>query len=56
MKGVLDSLINLKIIIEPESIFLIVWNIIQLFVININILYITVKFSFDFENYPPEQF
>ena len=54
MKGVLDSLTNLKIILEPESIFLIIWNIILLININLNILYITVKFSFDFENYPPE--
>ncbi|CAD8072161.1 unnamed protein product [Paramecium sonneborni] len=56
MKGILDTLINLKIILEPESIFLIVWNIILLVNINLNILYITVKFSFDFENYPPDQF
>ncbi|CAD8154446.1 unnamed protein product [Paramecium pentaurelia] len=56
MKGLLDSIINLKIILEPESIFLIVWNLILLLNINLNILYITVRFSFDFENYPPEKF
>lgn len=56
MKGILDSIINLKITLEPESIFLIVWNIILLLNINLNILYITVRFSFDFDNYPPEKF
>ncbi|CAK64001.1 unnamed protein product (macronuclear) [Paramecium tetraurelia] len=56
MKGILDSIINLKITLEPESIFLIVWNVILLIHINLNTLYITVRFSFDFENYPPERF
>ncbi|CAK59344.1 unnamed protein product (macronuclear) [Paramecium tetraurelia] len=56
MKGVMDYMTNLRLIFEPESILLLLWNILQLITINLNILYITVKFSFDFENYPPESY
>ncbi|CAD8116094.1 unnamed protein product [Paramecium sonneborni] len=56
MKGFMDYVTNLRLIFEPESIILLLWNIIMLININLNILYLTVKFSFDFENYPPENY
>lgn len=56
MKGFMDYLTTLRLTIEPESIFLLLWNILLLVSINLNVLYITVKFSFDFENYPPEDY
>lgn len=56
MKGFIDYVTNLKLIFEPESILLLLWNILLLININLNILYITSKFSFDFENYPPESY
>ena len=56
MKGFMDYVTNLRLIFEPESIILLLWNIFMLVNINLNILYLTVKFSFDFENYPPENY
>ncbi|CAK61027.1 unnamed protein product (macronuclear) [Paramecium tetraurelia] len=56
MKGFMDYLTTIRFTFEPESIFLLLWNILMLVNINLNVLYITVKFSFDFENYPPEDY
>ncbi|CAD8205555.1 unnamed protein product [Paramecium pentaurelia] len=56
MKGFMDYLTTIKLTFEPESILLLFWNILMLVTINLNVLYITVKFSFDFDTYPPQDY
>lgn len=53
MKTILEYLGHMKFTLEPESVWLLLWNIILLVHINLNILYVTSKFAFDFNNHPP---
>lgn len=53
MKTILEYMGHMKFTLEPESVWLLLWNIILLVHINLNILYVTSKFAFDFNNHPP---
>lgn len=53
LKRFLEHISNIKFTLEPESVGLLLWNIVLLININLNILYVTSKFAFDFNNHPP---